>query len=100
MSQLSPARSANRATLIDVKSAPPPISLRLGRSGLEALEELARIRGVSKAEAARQAIEETSKYEQRRSRLADEARRLAADPAYQAEAREMTEFMEELSGPW
>jgi hypothetical protein len=72
----------------------------LGRAGIKALEDLARARGITKAEAARQAIEEAATREQRRSRLADEARRLAADPAYQAEAREVTELMEELSGPW
>jgi hypothetical protein len=67
---------------------------------LLALEELARMRGISKAEAARQAIEETAEHERRRNRLAEEARRLAADPAYQAETREVIELMEELSGPW
>jgi hypothetical protein len=72
----------------------------LGRAGTKALEELARARGVSKAEAARQAIEEAAERERRRSSLAEEARRLAEDPAYVAEAREVTELMEELSGPW
>lgn len=79
---------------------PPPLSLRLGRAGTHALENLARLRGVSKAEAARQAIEETAKRESQRSGLAAEARRLAADPAYVAEAREIVEWMEELSDPW
>lgn len=79
--------------------APHPLSLRLGRRGTQALEELARLRGVSKAEAARQAIEETAERERRRSGLAAEARRLMADPAYVAEAKEIVDLMEELSGP-
>jgi predicted transcriptional regulator len=80
--------------------APHPLSLRLGRHGTEALDELARLRGVSKAEAARQAIEETAERERQRSDLALEARRLAEDPAYVEEAREIVALMEELRGPW
>src|ERR1044072_7090381 len=99
MSQISPKRSANRATLIDMTPAPPPISLRLGRAGTKALEELARARGISRAEAARQAIEEVAERERRRSSLAEEVRRLVEDPAYEAETREVMELMEELSGP-
>jgi hypothetical protein len=93
-------RSVDRATLPGVGKTPPPLSLRLGRTGTRALENLARLRGVSKAEAARQAIEETAERESQRSGLAGEARRLAADPAYVAEAREIVEWMEELSDPW
>jgi predicted transcriptional regulator len=80
--------------------APHPLSLRLGHHGTEALDELARLRGVSKAEAARQAIEETAERERQRSDLALEARRLAEDPAYVEEAREIVALMEELRGPW
>ena len=90
-------RSAKHATLIDVGDAPPPVSLRLGRAGQKALEDLARLRGVSKAEAARQAIEEAAERAWTRSGLAAEARRLAADPAYVAEAREIVEWMEEVN---
>jgi len=36
------------------------VSLRLGRNGLRALDEIARSRGVTRAEAARQAIAETA----------------------------------------
>jgi hypothetical protein len=90
-------RSAKRATLIDVGDAPPPVSLRLGRAGQKALEDLAQLRGVSKAEAARQAIEEAAERERNRSGLAAEARRLAADPVYVAEAREIVEWMEEVN---
>ncbi len=90
-------RSADRATLQGVTPAPKPLSLRLGHSGTAALEELARLRGVSRAEAARQAIEETAERERKRTSLAAEARRLAADPEYVAEAREIVEWMEELN---
>jgi hypothetical protein len=84
-----------------VAPAPKPLSLRLGHSGTAALEELARLRSVSRAEAARQAIEEAADRERKRSGLAAEARRLAADPEYVAEAREMVEWMDEVNdGPW
>ncbi len=81
-------------------SAPAPLSLRLGRDGLNALEEIARRRGVSRAEAARQAIAETAERERRRSGLAAEARNLMRDPAYVSEAREVAGVMEQLRGPW
>jgi hypothetical protein len=92
-------RSAKRATLNDIAPAPPPLSLRLGREGMRALEDLARIRGVGKAEAVRQAIQETAQREQARRGLAAEVRRLMADPEYVNEAREVSELMEELRGP-
>lgn len=88
---------AFRATF-PIVPTPPPLSLRLGRTGLRALEDLARLRGVTKAEAARQAIEETAKRELKRGGLAAEARRLMKDPAYVAEALEVAELMEELRG--
>jgi hypothetical protein len=78
----------------------PPLSLRLGRDGLSALEEIARLRGVSRAEAARQAIAETAERQRRRTGLAAEARRLMEDPAYVSEAREVAGLMEELRGSW
>jgi hypothetical protein len=78
---------------------PPPLSLRLGRDGLHALEEIARRRGISRAEAARQAITETAERERRRSDLAAEARKLMEDPTYLHEAREVAALMEELRGP-
>ncbi|HET6998150.1 MAG TPA: CopG family transcriptional regulator [Solirubrobacterales bacterium] len=90
-------RSANRATVEAVPDTPHPLSLRLGRHGTKALEELARLRGVSKAEAARQAIEEAAERERKRTGLAAEARRLAADPEYVAEAREIVEWMDEIN---
>jgi len=80
-------------------SAPPPLSLRLGRDGVRALEEIARRRGVSRAEAARQAITETAARERARSGLAAEARTLTQDPGYVREAREVAALMEDLRGP-
>jgi predicted transcriptional regulator len=77
----------------------PPLSLRLGRDGLRALDEIARRRGVSRAEAARQAIAETAERDARRKGLAAEAAALAADTAYVTEAREVAELMEQLRGP-
>jgi predicted transcriptional regulator len=81
-------------------SAPAPLSLRLGRDGLNALEEIARRRGVSRAEAARQAITETAERERRRTGLAAEARRLMGDEEYVREAHEVAGLMEQLRGPW
>ncbi len=80
-----------------VAPAPKPLSLRLGHSGMAALEELARLRGIGRAEAARQAIEEAAEREQKRTGLAAEARKLAADPEYVAEAREIVEWMDEVN---
>jgi predicted transcriptional regulator len=79
--------------------SPPPLSLRLGVDGLRALDEIARRRRVTRAEAARQAIAETAQRERRRAGLAAEAAALARNPAYGAEAREVAALMEELRGP-
>ena len=83
-----------------MSQTPPPLSLRLGRTGARALESLARLRGISNAEAARQAIEETAERERRRSELAVEARRLSEDPAYVEEAREIVAQLEDLRASW
>jgi hypothetical protein len=80
-------------------SAPPPLSLRLGRDGLRDLDQISRRRGVNRAEAARQAIAETAARERRRMGLAAEAAALAKDPAYVREAREVAVLMEQLRGP-
>ena len=80
-------------------AAPPPLSLRLGTDGLSALDEIARRRGVSRAEAARQAITETAERERRWGGLAAEARLLMADDEYVKEAREVADLMEQLRGP-
>jgi predicted transcriptional regulator len=79
-------------------ATPPPLSLRLGAEGLQALDEIARRRRVTRAEAARQAIAETAERERRRAGLAAEAAALARDPAYVREAREIVRLMEELRG--
>jgi Ribbon-helix-helix protein, copG family len=81
-------------------SVPPPLSLRLGREGLSALEEIAGQRGISRAEAARQAITETAERERRRTGLAAEARNLMENEQYVREARDVASVMEELRGPW
>jgi predicted transcriptional regulator len=80
-------------------SAPQPVSLRLGRDGLSALDEIARRRGLTRAEAARQAIAETAERERRRSGLAAEARRLMQNEDYVREAREVAGLMEQLRDP-
>jgi len=81
-------------------AAAPPLSLRLGHDGLRALDDIARHRGVTRAEAARQAITETAQRDRRRAGLAAEAAALANDPVYVREAREVAELMETLRGPW
>jgi predicted transcriptional regulator len=78
--------------------APPPLSLRLGDEGVRALDELARRRHVTRAEAARQAITETAARERRRAGLAAEAAALMADANYLTEAREVAALMEQLRG--
>jgi predicted transcriptional regulator len=78
--------------------APPPLSLRLGDEGVRALDELARRRRVSRAEAARQAITETAARERRRAGLATEAAALMANPEYVAEARDLADLMDQLRG--
>jgi predicted transcriptional regulator len=82
-----------------VSPAPPPLSLRLGEEGVRALDELARRRRVTRAEAARQAITETAARERRRAGLAAEAAALIANPDYLAEAQEVAALMEQLRGP-
>jgi len=72
--------------------------LRLGRDGLRSLDEIARRRGISRSEAARQAIAETAERERRRTGLGAEAAALANDPAYVREARQVAALMEELRG--
>lgn len=65
---------------------------------MSALDEIARRRGLSRAEAARQAISETAERERRRSGLAAEARHLMQDEGYVREAREVASLMETLRG--
>ena len=80
-------------------AAPSPLSLRLGHEGLRSLDEIARNRGVTRAEAARQAISEAAQRDRRRVGLAAEARRMAENPDYVREAREVAAIMEQLRGP-
>jgi predicted transcriptional regulator len=75
-----------------------PLLLRLGSEGLSALDEIARRRGISRAEAARQAIAETAERDRRRSGLAAEARSLMDNEAYVAEAQDVAALMEQLRG--
>ena len=79
--------------------APHPLSLRLGQDGIKALDEIARKRGLSRAEAARQAITETAERERRRGGLADEARHLMQNKDYMQEVLDVAELMETLRGP-
>jgi predicted transcriptional regulator len=66
---------------------------------VRALDELARRRRVTRAEAARQAIAEAAARERRRAGLAAEAAALVANPEYVAEAQEVAALMEQLRGP-
>lgn len=66
---------------------------------MSALDQIARRRGVSRAEAARQAITETAERERRRGGLAEEAKSLMQDESYVQEAREVADLMETLRGP-
>ncbi len=84
----------------DMASKRPPLSLRLGDDGHRDLDELARRRGITRAEAARQAIAETAVRERRRSGLREEVAALMSDPTYVAEAQEVASLMEELRAPW
>jgi hypothetical protein len=75
------------------------MSLRLGHDGRAALSQIAQLRGISEAEAARQAIAETAARDRRRRDLAAEAREMMGDPDYVAEALEVAALMEHLRGP-
>lgn len=97
MDTAPPVGSANHATLVAMTPVPPPLSLRLGRNGAKALDDLARLRGVTKAQAARQAIEEAAQRERRRGGLRAEAARLMNDPSYPREALALVDLMEDLA---
>jgi predicted transcriptional regulator len=81
-------------------SAPHPLSLRLGADGRRALADIARKRGVTRAEAARQAIAETAERERRRTGLAAEVARLAADPADRAARKRVAADMDAVAADW
>ena len=77
-----------------------PLSLRLGDEGWRALEDIARKRGLTRAEAARQAISETAERERRRSGLATEVAGLADDRADRAERRRVMADMDAVAADW
>lgn len=77
-----------------------PLSLRLGDEGRRALEDIARTRGITRAEAARQAIAETAERERRRSGLAAEVARLAADPEDRAARERVAADMDAVAADW
>ncbi|HEV3321306.1 MAG TPA: CopG family transcriptional regulator [Solirubrobacteraceae bacterium] len=79
-------------------SAPPPLSVRLGKEELIALDEIARHRGVSRAEAVRQAIAETSRRDRGRIGLLAEAQRLMENSSYLEEVRQVASLIQELLG--
>lgn len=81
-------------------SASNPLSLRLGADGWHALEDLARKRGVTRAEAARQAIAETAERERKRSGLAAEVARLAEDPVDRAARGRVMADMDSIGAEW
>lgn len=76
-----------------------PLSVRLGADGLGQLDEIARRRGITRAEAARQAIAETAERDRRRSGLAAEAAALLRNADYTREALEVATLMEQLRAP-
>jgi hypothetical protein len=77
-----------------------PLSLRLGADGWRALEDIARKRGLTRAEAARQAIAETAERERRHSGLAAEVARLGDDPVDRAERRRVMADMDAIATDW
>ena len=81
-------------------SSAHPLSLRLGEEGRRALEDIARARGVTRAEAARQAIAETAERERRRSGLTAEVARLEADPVDRAARRRVASDMDAVAADW
>jgi hypothetical protein len=64
------------------------------------LEDIARKRGLTQAEAARQAIAETAERERRRSGLAAEVAQLADDPVDRAERNRVMAEMDALGAEW
>jgi predicted transcriptional regulator len=83
-----------------VSSTSHPLSLRLGDDGWRALEDIARKRGLTRAEAARQAITETAERERRRSGLAAEVAEIAADRVDRAERRRVMADMDAVATEW
>lgn len=74
------------------------ISVRLDERALRALDELV-ASGLSQSEAIRHALVEIASR-RRAELLAEESRRVAADPADRAETTAVLAFMEALGAPW
>jgi predicted transcriptional regulator len=81
-------------------AASHPLSLRLNPDGWRALEDLARKRGITRAEAAREAIAETAERERRRAGLAAEVARLAADPVDRLARENVMADMDAVAANW
>jgi hypothetical protein len=64
------------------------------------LEDIARKRGLTRAEAARQAIAETAERERRRSGVAAEVARLEDDPVDRAERDRVMADMDAIAAEW
>jgi hypothetical protein len=64
------------------------------------LEDIARKRGLTRAEAARQAIAETAERERRRSGLRAEVAELADDPVDRAERNRVMADMDAIAAEW
>lgn len=77
-----------------------PLSLRLGSDGWSALEDIARKRGITRAEAAREAIAETAERERRQAGLAAEVARLAAHPVDRAARASVMADMDAIAAEW
>jgi hypothetical protein len=75
------------------------VRARLDDASAEALGTLMR-EGRNESEAVRAALVEAGRRRRRRGALADEVRRLAADPADTAERRAVMEDMEPVSTDW
>lgn len=80
------------------RSMPNP-EVAVVNDGLNQLDEIARGRGITRAEAARQAFAETAERDRRRSGLAAEAAALLRDPDCTREALEVAALMEQLRAP-
>jgi hypothetical protein len=64
------------------------------------LEDIARKRGLTRAEAARQAITETAERDRKRSGLAAEVAGLADDPVDRAERSQVMAEMDAIAAEW
>ena len=75
------------------------ISVRLDDEARRALAEL-EATGLTRSQAVRRGLVEAAQGLRDRGRLAEEAARLARDPADLAEAAAVAELMEDLRAPW